>query len=541
MATARSVLVVTAASEFGALIQAMLEETGLYKVMVVDSDQEALLCIQTVAFTVAILDAELPGGSMLTLATAMRHKLPKMRQVIICADDHPALPAVNAFHPDGLLSKPFFLPDLLDTLTKALQSPIAPAKSTGVNANKPPKSVSIPASPPAPEWLHDASWAARNLTQLSLETSAQAALIVRDGLLWAYAGELPQLAAIELVDIINSAWEADSEVPTHVSNPRGQKDDLVRFVNLDSTQGEYMLYATLLGKGMVLSLAFETETPFSTIRAQAGYLARALASPPGSPLPPLPKAAMLSSVQAGVNAITGSDVLPSHLPPLLEDVPPPAPHQDGNLSGKTTIAPTWFHEASAPTSISEIPAPPPARSNPAPASELKLTNPPEGFADRLMAPLAPPPPDNEKSITPSDLLPASSTLHYLTCSCTLLPRLPQHQLGRELVQLLRDWVPQLCVSFGWQLLHINISSEYITVIARVAPNTAPGSFVRILRQQTSRRIFTALPHLAVDNPAREFWAPGYLILSSSQPPPVHIIRHFIEQTRLQQGISKNGQ
>jgi REP element-mobilizing transposase RayT len=78
------------------------------------------------------------------------------------------------------------------------------------------------------------------------------------------------------------------------------------------------------------------------------------------------------------------------------------------------------------------------------------------------------------------------------------------------------------------------------VIVRVAPNTAPGSFVRVLRQQTSRRIFTTFPGLALENPAKEFWSPGYLILSSSQPPPAHIIRHFIEQTRLQQGFSKNG-
>ena len=538
MATARSVLVVTAASDFGALIQTLLEETGLYKVMVVDSDQEALLCIQTVAFTVAILDAELPGGKMIPLATAMRHKLPKMRLVIICAENNPVLPAANAFHPDGLLIKPFNLPDLLGILAQALQTPNVVGKTSGVSASS--KPAAIPLHPPAPDWLHNASWAARTLTLLSLETSAHAALIVRNGLLWAYAGELPQAAAIELVDIVNSALEAVSPAPTYSSNPRARQDDLVRFVNLDATQGEYLLYVTSLGKGMVLSLIFEIATPFSTIRAQADYLSRGLASPPDSALPQRPKTAMISSVPAIVNGARDTAAVTQHLPSLLEDVSPPNPHQNGNLSDVPYQAPTWFDEASTPSSISEISTSPTKLINLSQGSEKKLPLSPEGVADHIAPPVDPTAPEREKSLKPSDLLAASPTPQYLTCCCTLLPRLPQHSLDRDLGQLLREWVPQLCLSFGWQLIHIQVSSEYLMVIARVAPNIAPGSFVRVLRQQISRRIFTTFPGLALDNPAKEFWSPGYLFMSSSQPPPPHIVRHFIEQTRLQQGFSKNG-
>ena len=38
------------------------------------------------------------------------------------------------------------------------------------------------------------------------------------------------------------------------------------------------------------------------------------------------------------------------------------------------------------------------------------------------------------------------------------------------------------------------------------------------------------------NPSGDFWAPGYLIMGGSQPPPVQLIKEFIGQTRQRQGI-----
>ena len=564
-------MVVSALGEFGKLIQNMLEDTGLYKVMVVDSEQEAILCIQTVAFSIAILDAELPGGSLLALASLMRQKLPKMRLVVFCSEANPVYPAVVAFQPAGLLKKPLLIPDLLDTLTKALQNPNPPENRPESRSVKAADTVIASQVPPAPEWLQDANWAARNLTQLSLETSAQGALIVRDGALWAYAGELSQPAVSELVDSLVSFWDDDSKVASKPSNHSGAMGDMVRFIHLDATQGEYMLYATSLGQGMVLALVFETETPFSTIRTQAGYLARALASPPGTPLPPYPKAASVMTTPVSANA---SSTYPrsAQLPPILEDVPPPTPHKRLTMPDKRDQHPSWFEEASAPASLSETTQQPKVHpildsardipkqlpnqepesvnsTHPSTGSSIEIPISPEKpgnqpanprRTDSHQVPAEQNPPWNEKSTMSPKLLPASPTLHYLTYSCTLLPRLPQHQIGGDLAHLLKDWMPQLFLAFGWQLLQMIIQPEYLIVIARVTPNTAPGSLIRIIRQQTSRRIFTAFPRFAMDNPSNDFWAPGYLILSNSQPPPPHIIRHFIEQTRLQQGAPDNG-
>jgi REP element-mobilizing transposase RayT len=320
---------------------------------------------------------------------------------------------------------------------------------------------------------------------------------------------------------------------------------------------------------MVLALIFETETPFSTIRTQAGYLARALALPPGAALPPYPKAANAITVSASVSANNSYPVSPQ-LPPLLEDVPPPTPRQREKLPEKMGANLTWFEEASVPASLTEASK---HQQTHVKSANDQMHQPSEGKPETVVERIAPaspavkPPaspekannlrtapsqpgeprisPENnltayEKPNMPPKLLPASPTLHYLTYSCTLLPRLPQHQLGGDLALRLREWMPKLFLAFGWQLLQVSISPEYLIAIARVEPNTAPGSLVRIIRQQTSRRIFATYPRFAIDNPSNDFWAPGYLILSNSQPPPNHIIRHFIEQTRLQQGASIDG-
>ena len=47
-------------------------------------------------------------------------------------------------------------------------------------------------------WLTDVNTAAQHLTRLTLESSSQAALIVRNNEVWAYAGELVQAAAQEV-------------------------------------------------------------------------------------------------------------------------------------------------------------------------------------------------------------------------------------------------------------------------------------------------------------------------------------------------------
>jgi hypothetical protein len=126
----------------------------------------------------------------------------------------------------------------------------------------------VHAGSPTLPWLQDVTKAAQHLTRLTLESSAQAALITRGDHLWAYAGQLSQGAAKELAVTVTRHWD-------------GQKgSDLLRFVRLEATKAEHMLYATRIADEVVLALVFDAETPFSTIRSQASQLAQSLSIAP---------------------------------------------------------------------------------------------------------------------------------------------------------------------------------------------------------------------------------------------------------------------
>jgi REP element-mobilizing transposase RayT len=134
------------------------------------------------------------------------------------------------------------------------------------------------------------------------------------------------------------------------------------------------------------------------------------------------------------------------------------------------------------------------------------------------------------------LEPASAALVNLTYACLLIPRFDYHHLVGDAADRLTEWVPQVCVAFGWRLEHIAVRPEYLQWVARVPPSTAPGYLIRILRQQTSDRLFNEFPRFKADNPSGDFWAPGYLIMGSSEPHPQKLVRDFIKQTRKRQGL-----
>lgn len=105
---------------------------------------------------------------------------------------------------------------------------------------------------------------ALGLTHFSLESTAQACLLVRAGQIIAYAGSLP-LADIESIhQAIGMDWEAQSVQAR------------IRFITPESSDRDYLLYSRRTDAGFTLSMIFVAETPLSAIRRQARRLLEAL-------------------------------------------------------------------------------------------------------------------------------------------------------------------------------------------------------------------------------------------------------------------------
>jgi REP element-mobilizing transposase RayT len=126
----------------------------------------------------------------------------------------------------------------------------------------------------------DIAQMAVNLTQYSLESSAQATLLSRPGRLLAHAGELPAPVMQRLFQIVDAAWRTAS----------APSDALTRYITLPDA-GEFLLYSMVVEGDMVLSMVFGANTSLRTIRRQARRLGESLNLVPELPQSPEPPAA----------------------------------------------------------------------------------------------------------------------------------------------------------------------------------------------------------------------------------------------------------
>jgi len=509
------VLVVTPSSGLGETIRQTLEETAFYRVHVVTDKSSAVVRADEIGVPLALLDFALGEEKVIEAGSALRTVRPGINLVVLC-DDGASIPLLDSLRPWILVRKPFRMADFMNAISQPQPTPA----SASINTATP--------------WLNDVSKAAQHLTRITLESSAQAALITRKNDLWAYAGGLSQGAAKEVAQTVTRNWDGQ----------RGS--DLLRFIRLESTKAEHMLYATRLTTDTVLALVFDAETPFSTIRGQANQLVNDFGAdrleiqkqPRPAPKPSIDLPADMDDAgDDGINIAPISQILTN-----IPSPNPPAAREDKLDPNETRI--------SSPLSNAGV-----YNREPSPSIQLNhlIVNDPSHVAEqsnqthkqqRPETPVARPAP-GEMDVTRQSptteaahrlvVEPASAGLYHLTYACLLIPRFSAHYITGDLAECLGEWLPNICIAFGWRLEYLAVRPEYLQWVANVQPNTSPGYLMRIMRQQTSEKIFSEIIRLKKENPSGDFWAPGYLIMGGTQPHPPQLVRDYIRQTRQRQG------
>lgn len=555
----KNILVASPHPTFGELLRLSLEECCAYYVRLVQSCKEIEDISQRMNFDLALLDAELSDQPFPETVQRLMERFPNLKLIVFPPENNPQHPDMAGLRPHAYMNKPFYLPDLVEVIESLLSVPSAPA------------SAMLAPPTPAPAWLQDVNTAAQHLTRLLLESSAQAALITRRTEIWAYAGHLDQPTAQEIATVMGRAWDKYAQT------------DLARFVRLENG-GEFLVYATSLIGEMVLAMVYDVSMPLTRIRSQASKLARALASATNTaPQLPQPEEAV-SPTAPEEEEMEGPDLSEQErldILAMLSDMPSPDPEPNSEAAlwqteifslpatSEAIAEPPTAAQASEqevvslvvqeepsietrPAQASEqevvslvVEQEPCAETRPAQASEQEVvsfvveeepcaeTQPAQATLLEETRPIVRQPVSEALPLALNDLDPAAPGLSYLAYTCILLPRFSEHFLTGELAAQLGQWLPELCVAFGWRLEGIAIRPEYLQWTLRVPPAVSPGALVRTLRQQTSQRVFHAFPHLK--NPAEDFWAPGYLIVSGAQPPAADLLREYMEQTRRRQG------
>ena len=545
------ILVVTTSSQLGESIRRILEETDLYRIHVVTNKSSAIVRADEIGVPLAMLDLALGEGVIREIGSSLRTIRPGINLIILC-DENVTPPLFDELRPWILVRKPFKMSNFMTAISQpqTTSTPPTPAPAATTQSGE---TATLP-------WLSDPTRAAQHLTRLTLESAAQAALITRKSDLWAYAGSLSQSAAKEVAQTVTRNWD-------------GQKGfDLLRFIRLESTKAEHMLYATRLTSDTVLALVFDAETPFSTIRAQASQLVTNLDNEALEPQKPI--APISSEKQQAADTNTDDDDAQDipHISDILNNVPTPNPEpattRDFNLPRKKEVidpnqtrvseslsnasvfkreASPAIHYGSIPVlnkkAAQQIPEVNVQPQNQAVLDEVDVTA-PARVKQRPETPVAKPAP-GELDVTRESptteavrklvVEPTTAGLYHLTYACLLVPRFSAHYLTGDLADQLGEWLPNICIAFGWRLEFLSVRPEYLQWVVNVQPNTSPGYLMRIMRQQTSEKIFSDFTRMKRENPSGDFWAPGYLIMGGTQPHPQQLVRDYIRQTRQRQG------
>ncbi|NJN80159.1 MAG: hypothetical protein HC797_06660 [Anaerolineales bacterium] len=336
-------------------------------------------------------------------------------------------------------------------------------------------------------WLSDPNKAAQHLTRLTLESSAQAALITRKNDLWAYAGGLSQQAAKEVAQTVTRNWD-------------GQKgSDLLRFIRLESTKAEHMLYATRLATDTVLALVFDAETPFSTIRMQASQLLNDFSDDKKPARNLAPKLEQDEDIDIpSISNILADIPEPNPEPASTPDFSLPRQREqfDPNqtrVGESLSNASVFSREQSPSIQRNQLTTTETSKSQRRGETltsfdEVDVTAP-----SRPKTPIRPSETDTTRESATTDAAkklvvePITAGLYHLTYACLLVPRFSSHYITGDLSDRLSEWLPNICIAFGWRLEYLAVRPDYLQWVANVQPSTSPGYLMRIYASANFRK------------------------------------------------------
>ncbi|MBI3243656.1 MAG: IS200/IS605 family transposase [Chloroflexi bacterium] len=490
-----NVLIADPNTAFATMIQQVLEETTRFKVTVVGSGADAVNAFSKGDYDLAVMEAMLEDFSLRDIVAVLRARQSSLPIMVIQA------PGVDAAGLDlqGLLTRPFYIPELQGLIEDALRQPVngitpRPRPKTGplppmgggqesaapAAPNIAPTPITRRASPPppAPAWLDDVSRAAQYLTSLTLESSAAAALLMRGRQLIAYAGQFDQERAEELSRIVADYWAKDASP--------GQAAQ-ARFIRL-SSGADYLVYSTMAAAEVVLSMAFQAETPLSMIRKQAKRATEALFKSPGS--------------EEATPVVETEQIEPARRarPPAISPVP------------------EWA------TAASTLPPPPQPTPDSTRSVASRFTSSPTVDAFALQ-----PVPFPDVRRTPHGLFALSYTFLFI-------PKLPSIQLTDELKEQLEDTIKRQAAAHDWRVASLSVEATHVEVSLDCAPSESPEGVIKTIIERTSEKVLAEFPRLAEEHARRpgSLWAGGYYVVVPGRKLSAEEIKRFIDYQRKEQ-------
>jgi len=288
-----SILIVDSNEAFATILKEGLEQGGEYQSTVTGSGDEALQALGTTEFTLAIVDLGLEDPDGATFARTLKQQQPDLPLMLIPLMGEDLPPELGDLEIQGVLSKPFFFPELPGIVGRALGRDTVPvpdlaaapaiAEALAV-APSPAPSVEAPAddpSPPPAEIAKPAPDAAERIaavrgsisdrhmqriiqamTRLAEDIGAEAVILSCEGGLIAQAGRLSDEETTGLAQVVGENWRTSARVARILGQEQLRFEQSVE-------GGEHMFYSLAVAEDIILSAALSSHAPLGMIRHSA--------------------------------------------------------------------------------------------------------------------------------------------------------------------------------------------------------------------------------------------------------------------------------
>ncbi len=271
------VLIVDPNEAFATLLGEELQRQG-YEVVQAGDEEAARAAARQRDFDLAIIDMGLDAP--LPLARDLRRAYPGLRLMFIPLMGQELGDEVQSqIVIQGVLPKPFFLPDLPQMIEAALQAPLAPEPPAPVEepveeaSPQPPLPVAPEEGAPPDRAALNANRAAirERLDDLAREVSANAVLLTYGGEIALWVGSLPATTVQAVADAALQGWRTSAEVARALGREPGRFEQSI-------SGGDYMLYAVSVAPQALLAIAIQGKTSLGLLRLNARGTAREIAA-----------------------------------------------------------------------------------------------------------------------------------------------------------------------------------------------------------------------------------------------------------------------
>ena len=258
------ILIVDSNKAFATMLQESLEQGSDCRATVATGGDEALQALTTAEFDLAIVDLGLTDADGATLARALRQQRADLRLMLIPLMGEELPSELADLDVQGVLPKPFFLPELPGRITDALARPVgggpdlAEITEPDIFSGQP-----VVSSDERLAVLREhISEIIQEMNALSQEINAEAVILTCRGKLIAHTGRLSAEGSDALAQVVAESWRTSARVAQIL----GQEQ--LRFEQ--STEGgEYVFYSLAVTQDIILSAALHVSVPLGMIRHRA--------------------------------------------------------------------------------------------------------------------------------------------------------------------------------------------------------------------------------------------------------------------------------